>query len=145
MNNFSSLYNVVKSFGQLHNMINEVVLVNAENELDNIEFNYRSMVVMPLEANISRELNSPVYDIGFGIVIIDKVLSENDDENIKSIEENIFVIGQFQDYLQAEGYDVEFGSVDLSNAKIDDYNITTAVTDFSFTVARKPYNRGIDI
>ena len=145
MNNFSSLYNVVKSFGQLHNMINEVVLVNSEDELDNREFNYRSMVIMPLEANISRNLNSPVYDIGFGIIIIDKVLSENDEANIQSIEENIFVIGQFQDYLETEGYDAEFGSVDLSNTKMDDYNITTAITDFTFTVARKPYNRGIDI
>jgi hypothetical protein len=145
MNNFSSLYNVVKSFGELHNMINEVVLVNSEDELDNREFNYRSMVIMPLEANISRNLNSPVYDIGFGIIIIDKVLSENDEANIQSIEENIFVIGQFQDYLETEGYDAEFGSVDLSNTKMDDYNITTAITDFTFTVARKPYNRGIDI
>lgn len=145
MNNFSSLYNVVKSFGELHNMINEVVLVNSEDELDNREFNYRSMVIMPLEANISRNLNSPVYDIGFGIIIIDKVLSENDEANIQSIEENIFVIGQFQDYLETEGYDAEFGSVDLSNTNMDDYNITTAITDFTFTVARKPYNRGIDI
>ncbi len=145
MNNFSSLYNVVKSFGELHNMINEVVLVNSEEELDYREFNYRSMIVMPLEANISRELNSPVYDIGFGIVIMDKVASENDEENIKSVEENIFVIGQFQDYLQTEGYDAEFGSIDLSNAQIEDYNITTAIADFTFTVARKPYNRGIDI
>ncbi len=145
MNNFSSLYNVVKSFGELHNMINEVVLVNSEDELDNREFNYRSMVIMPLEANISRNLNSPVYDIGFGIIIIDKVLSENDEANIQSIEENIFVIGQFQDYLETEGYDTEFGSVDLSNTNMDDYNITTAITDFTFTVARKPYNRGIDI
>ena len=86
-----------------------------------------------------------MYDIGFGIIIIDKVLSENDEANIQSIEENIFVIGQFQDYLETEGYDAEFGSVDLSNTKMDDYNITTAITDFTFTVARKPYNRGIDI
>ena len=145
MNNLRGIYESIKDFGERHEMVNEVILVKSEDELQDQEFSYRTMVVMPLEANVSREQNTPVYYIDFGVVLLDKVPAENDEASINSVDENIFVIGQLQDHLQQEDYDVEFGAVDLGNESIDDYNITTAVADFTFTLSRKPYNRTINL
>lgn len=144
MNNLRGIYEAVKDFGERHEMVNEVILVKSDSELEGREFNYRTMVMMPLEANISREDSAPAYYIDFGIVLIDKIPAENDEASINSVDENIFVIGQLQDHLQAEDYDVDFGDVELSSEAIDDYNITIAVADFTFTLARKPYNRTIN-
>lgn len=144
MNNLRGIYDAVKDFGERHEMVNEVILVKSDSELEGREFNYRTMVMMPLEANISREDSAPAYYIDFGIVLIDKVPAENDEASINSVDENIFIVGQLQDHLQAEDYDVDFGDVELSSEAIDDYNITIAVSDFTFTLARKPYNRTIN-
>jgi hypothetical protein len=144
MNNLRGIYEAVKDFGQRHEMVNEVILVKSEDELEGREFNYRTMVMLPLEANISRENSSPAYYIDFGIVILDKVPTENDEASINSIDENLFVIGQLQDHLTQEQYDVSFNDIDLGSESLGDYNITTAMTDFTFTLARKPHNRTIN-
>ena len=54
-------------------------------------------------------------------------------------------MGQLQDFLTQQGKDVEFGDVELTSSVSEDYNITIAMTDFTVNIARKPYNRGIDI
>ena len=63
---------------------------------------------------------------------------------IQSTEENIFIMGQLQDYLTQQGEDVEFDDVELNSSVSEDYNVTIAMTDFTVNLARKPYNRGID-
>lgn len=144
MNNLRNLYEALKDFGERHEQVSEFILVKSEAELESREFKYRSMIVMPLEANISREDNSPTYYIDFGVVLIDKVPAEKDGALINSIDENIFVLGQLQDHLEQSGYDVEFGNVSLQTDRMDDYNITSSICDFTFTLARKPSNRTIN-
>jgi hypothetical protein len=144
MTNLYDTYNVIKEFAETHNMINEFIYVRSEEEMRDLEFNYRSMICMPLEANISRELNNPIYTLDFGIVILDKISKSSDFESVVSIEENIFIIGQLQDYLIQAGMDTDFESVDLYTAVGDDYNITSATADFSVNIARKPYTRTIN-
>ena len=144
MNNLYDTYNVIKEFAETHNMINEFVYVRSEQELQDLEFDYRSMVVMPLEANITRELNNPIYTLDFGGVVLDKVFKSSDYESIVSVEENIFIIGQLQDYLMQNDMDADFENIDLYTAVGDDYNVTSATADFSINIARKPYTRTID-
>jgi len=144
MNNLYDTYNVIKEFAETHNMINEFVYVRSEQELQDLEFDYRSMVVMPLEANITRELNNPIYTLDFGVVVLDKVSKSSDYESIVSVEENIFIIGQLQDYLMQNDMDADFDNIDLYTAVGDDYNVTSATADFSINIARKPYTRTID-
>lgn len=144
MNNLTIIYNEIKGFAQDHNMINEFILVGSEDELSKIDFNYRTMVIMPLEVNLSRELNNPVYELDFAIVIIDRVKLDDSSAYITSTEENIFVMGQLQDFLMQNERDVSFEQVDLTTSSADDYNITAAMADFSIKLARKPYVRGID-
>ncbi len=144
MNNLTELYSKIKSFADDHNMVNEFFVANTEEDLNNREFNFKTLALLLLEANISRDLNSPIYTLDFGAIVIDKIGEDDDLESIISSEENLFVIGQLQDYLIQEGYDVDFGEVELVSAMGEEYNITSAMSDFSVVLARKPYTRGID-
>lgn len=144
MNNLTKLYHKIKEFADEHNMVNEFFLANTEDDLNQREFNFRTLALLLLEANISRDLNSPVYTLDFGAIVIDKIGEDNDLESISSSEENLFVIGQLQDFLIQEGYDVNFGEVELVSAMGEEYNICSAMSDFSVVLARNPYIRDID-
>jgi len=144
MNNLTELYKKIKTFADEHNMINEFFVANTEDDLNNREFSFKTLALLLLEANISRDLNSPIYTLDFGAIVIDKVGENNDLESIGSSEENLFVIGQLQDYLIQQGYDVSFGDVELVSSMGEEYNITSAMSNFSVVLARKPYTRGID-
>ena len=61
MNNLTQLYQEIKGFAESHLMINEFILISSEDELAQREIDYRSMVMLPLEANLSRELNNPIH------------------------------------------------------------------------------------
>ena len=144
MNNLTELYIKIKDFATSHNMVNEFFLPRDENDLRNREFDYRTLSIMPLEANISRDLNSPVYTLDFAVVILDKVIYENEINNIAIIEENLFIVGQLQDYLIQNNYDVNFENVDVMSMKEGDYTVSSAVCDFQVVLARKPYQLDID-
>lgn len=144
MNNLRDLYDTIKDFGERHEMVNEVIFVKSEDELEHLEFNYRSLVFYTSEANISREANAPAYYIDFSVILIDKIPAENDEAAINSNDENLFILGQLQDFLQQEDYDADFSSVALGSETLDAYNVTYAACDIEFTLARKPFNRGIN-
>lgn len=144
MNNLYDTYNVIKEFAETHNMINEFVYARSEEELNHLEFNYRSLVVLPLEANITRQLNNPIYTLDFAVIVLDKTSRSSDYESVISIEENIFVIGQLQDYLIQQGMDVDFENIELYTAMGDDYNISSSTAEFSINIARTPYIKDID-
>ena len=145
MKNLTDLYEQIKDFADNHPMVNEFVLVGTEEELESIEFSYRSLVLIPSGSNISRDLNRPTYDLEFMLVLFDRVESFDGLQIIKSSEENIFVIGQLQDYLIQWSDDVEvsFNNIDIINAKGDDYNITSALCDFTVSLPRSPYIKDI--
>ena len=144
MNNLTELYIKIKGFASDHKMINEFFLSRNENDLRNRDFDFRTMTLLPLEANISRDLNSPVYTLDFAAIVLDKVIYESEISNITVIEENLFIIGQLQDYLIQEGYDVTFDAVDVMTMEEDDYSVSSAVCEFQIVLARKPYTLDID-
>lgn len=144
MNNLTKLYSEIKAFAEDHNMINEFILVSSEDDLQSRVFNYRTLVMLPLEANLSRELNNPVYNLDFGIIVIDKCPLDDDLAFMSSSEENIFVIGQLQDYLLQDDKDVNFDNVELTTGMANDYNVTIAMADFTVSLTRQPYVRDID-
>ena len=145
MNNLVRLYNYIKTFSEEHKMVNEFIMVGSEDEINQLEFNYRTLIMIPLEANLSRDLNSPVYNLDFGIIVIDKTVLNNDIAYISSTEENINVIGQLQDHLMQEGLDVDFDSVEITTSIAEDYNVTIAMSDFSATLARSTYLKDINV
>lgn len=145
MNSLTELYNTIKEFSESHNMVNEFLLAGSEDDINNLEFNYRSLIMIPLEANLSRELNSPIYTLDFGIIVIDRIMENDSLGTILSSEENINVIGQLQDHLLQLNKDVNFQEIELTTAMAEDYNINVAMTDFSINIARSPYIKGINI
>ena len=80
------------------------------------------------------------------MIIIDKVALYDELGLINSNQENLFIMGQLQDYFGQNllGED-RFDEVNLQGFSADDYNITTATANCSFSVGRNPDNRGIDI
>jgi len=145
MNNLVRLYDYIKTFSEDHKMVNEFIMVGSEDEINDLVFNYRTLVMMPLEASLSRELNSPIYTLGFSIIVIDKIPSDNEIAYIMSSEENINVIGQLQDHLLQNDLDVSFDNVELSSGMSKDYNVTIAMADFSVNLSRGTYRKDINI
>ena len=145
MKTLSDLYQEVKAFADNHPLVNEFVLVGSEEELEGREFEFRSLVLLPSRSNISRDANRPVYELTFSIILFDRVERNSDLGNIMSSEENIFVIGQLQDYLLQElgDSDVEFNDIDIINAAGSDYNVTSAVCEFTVLLPRSPYIKTI--
>ena len=144
MNNLTELYEEIKSFAENHNMVNQFIMTASEDDLQQEEFNYRTLVMIPSSSNLSRDLNSPVYTLSFTLVVIDKILQDDSLASISSIEENIFIVGQLQDKLMQIGRDVNFNDIELISSSFEDYNITTAFCDFDVVLPRNPYIRGID-
>ena len=143
MNNLTELYEEIKSFAENHNMVNQFIMTASEDDLQQYEFEYRTMVMIPRSSNLSRDLNSPVYTLSFTLVIIDRTMLDDSAASIGSIEENIFVVGQLQDKLLQLGKEVSFNDVELSSSSFEDYNITTAFCDFDIVLPRNPYIKGI--
>lgn len=145
MNNLISLYKDIKTFADGHRMVNQFLLVGSEDDINQREFDYRTLVMIPMEANLSRDLNSPIYTLDFGVIVIDKTIVDNDLAYIQSSEENINIVGQLQDYLQQQGRDVDFNNVEMTTSMDKDYNITIAMTDFTVNLARSPYIKSVNI
>ena len=144
MNNLTELYEEIKSFAENHNMVNQFIMTASEDDLQQEEFDYRTLVMIPSASNLSRDLNSPVYTLSFTLVVIDRTLLNDSLASISSIEENIFIVGQLQDKLLQLGREVEFNEVELMSSSFEDYNITTAFCDFDVVLPRNPYIRGVD-
>jgi hypothetical protein len=127
-------------------MISEFKLIGSLEDLQQVEVSHRGMYVNLDSANVSRDNNNPVYDILFNVIIIDKVALDDEMGLINSNQENLFVMGQLQDYFGENllGED-RFDEVNLQGFSADDYNITTATANCSFSVGRNPSNRGIDV
>lgn len=144
MNNLTELYEEIKSFADNHNMVNQFIMVASEDDLQQYDFDYRTLVMIPSSSNLSRDLNSPVYTLSFTLVVLDRTLLDNSLSSMHSIEENIFVVGQLQDKLLQLDRDVVFGEVELMTSSLEDYNVTTCFCEFEVVLPRNPYIKGID-
>lgn len=145
MKNLTDLYEQIKAFADNHPMVNQFILVGSEEELQNLEYEYRSLILIPSGSNISRDLNRPSYTLDFSLVLFDRIDSFDAMQVVKSSEENIFIVGQLQDYLMqwADDINVDFNNIDIINSRGDDYNLTSALCDFTIELPRSPYIKDI--
>jgi hypothetical protein len=145
MNNLVEFYEFVKDFAERHMMVNEFKVLGNEEELENIDPGPRVLVLIPLSSDISREGNRPIYSVEFLLLVADKADESDSLQLLSSTEENIFVIGQLQDYIQQQSKDAEFGTIEIVNQLRDDYNITSAYTRFTMIFTRKKHGRPINL
>jgi len=144
MTNLTSFYKLIKDFCSDHRMINEFIMLGSADDLDGREFDYRTFVMIPSSSNVSRELSRPIYTLTFDCIILDKCINEDELSSIQSIEENIFVVGQMQDFLTQENENCYIDNVDVSNMTSEDENITSAFFDLTVAFSRKNYNVSIN-
>lgn len=144
MNDLKEIYNTLLEFGENHNMVNQALFLMHESELEHIDIEFRCLVFIVSSSNLSRELNSPSYSIEFDVMVMDKVDRWDNMRNFESVQENIFVLGQLQDYMQQNDMEVQMEEIDLINESADDYNITSAASSISFTLSRPCYDREVD-
>jgi hypothetical protein len=113
MKNYISTFSKdLKNFADSHTMVDDIKFIRGEKELNNMVFDRKTMLVSMLSANLDNEDSRPVYDVEYVIAIIDK--SPNGlYGSSATVEENLFVVSQLQDYLQQEGWSVVFGDVDI--------------------------------
>jgi hypothetical protein len=125
-------------------MINEFFLLGSSEDLDAREFDYRTFVMIPSASNISRDFANPVYSLTFDCVVIDKCVSQDDLASIISTEENLFVVGQIQDWLIQQDENCYIDEVEVQNYISEESNITTAFFQLTVLFARKNYKVAID-
>ncbi len=146
MNDLTTIYELFEQFGTNHSMVSEFKLLNSLDDLENIQINHRGLFIALEDANISRDEGSPIYDVNFNIVIVDKVPVDEPLSLINSNQENLFVMGQLQDYfIQNLDGEQSFQEVSMRGFSSEDYNITASVSNATFVVGRNPYLRDIDI
>jgi hypothetical protein len=144
MNNLLQFYDSTSAFAESHRMISEFGVLGSEEEIGSVEFDYRSMQLVVSSSNISRELNSPTLRLNFSLIVMDKTVASDSRARLLSTEENIFVIGQYQDYMLQLDNDVEFEDVEVVSINdSDDYVITVAYCDFGVNFSRKGHNNSI--
>ena len=141
MNNLLQFYDSTSAFAESHRMIAEFGVLGSEEEIGSVDFDYRSMQLVVSSSNISRELNSPTFRLNFSLIVMDKTVASDPRARLLSTEENIFVIGQYQDHMLQLDNDVEFEDVEVVSINdSDDYVITVAYCDFGVNFSRKGYN-----
>jgi len=146
VNDLLTIYELFEQFGSNHSMVSEFKLLNSLDDLQEIEINHRGLFIALEDANISRDSGNPVYDVNFNIVIVDRVALNDPVGLINSNQENLFVMGQLQDYfIQNLDGEQSFQEVSMRGFSSEDYNITASVSNATFVVGRNPYLRDIDI
>lgn len=146
MNDLLTIYELFEQFGSNHSMVSEFKLLNSLDDLQEVEINHRGLFIALEDANISRDAGNPVYDVNFNIVIVDRVALNDPVGLINSNQENLFVMGQLQDYfIQNLDGEQSFQEVSMRGFSSEDYNITASVSNATFVVGRNPYLRDIDI
>jgi len=146
VNDLLTIYELFEQFGSNHSMISEFKLLNSLDDLQEVEINHRGLFIALEDANISRDAGNPVYDVNFNIVIVDRVALNDPVGLINSNQENLFVMGQLQDYfIQNLDGEQSFQEVSMRGFSSEDYNITASVSNATFVVGRNPYLRDIDI
>lgn len=146
MNDLITIYELFEQFGTDHSMVNEFKLLNSIDDLQNIEIAHRGLYISLDNANISRDAASPIYEVDFDIVIVDRVALDDPTALMNSNQENLFVMGQLQDYfIQNLDGEQSFQEVSMRGFSSEDFNITSCISNATFVVGRNPYLRDIDI
>ena len=128
MTTLFDFYKHLRGFAEGHKMIEAFKVVGSIEEVDTINVSARSLFVSVESSNISHRQNT--HKVTFSLFVVDKCLADDQDSLVISMQENLFVIGQVQDFILSLDNDVEFEEVSIAQAPTDEYNLTAAVCTF---------------
>ena len=129
MTTLFDFYKQLRGFVEGHRMINKFKVIGSIEEVDTMNVDARSLFISVESSNISHRNNTNT--VTFAVFVVDKCLSDDQDSLVISTQENIFVVGQLQDFILSIDNDVEFEEVNIAQAPSDEYNLTAAVCTFS--------------
>ena len=146
MRELKNIVGTIKTFGEGHRMINQVLFIKYDQEIDHLTFKYRTLLMHIDSARIPRDQGEPVYEVDLNLFILDKTIKDDDMAYIESSQENLFILGQLQDFLQQSfpNYDFEINDVDMSPVSTPEYNLTGATTVLTIRVDRNPFQNEVN-
>ena len=128
MTTLFDFYKHLKGFAEGHRMIEAFKVVGSIEEVDTMNVDSRSLFISVESSNISHKLNT--NKVTFALFVVDKCLADDQESLVISMQENLFVVGQVQDFILSLDNDVEFEEVSIAQAPTDEYNLTAAVCSF---------------
>ena len=128
MTNLFDFYKELRGFVEGHRMVHNFKVIGSIGEVDTMNVDARSLFISVESSNISHRNNTNT--VTFALFVVDKCISDDEESLVSSIQENIFVIGQVQDFILSLDNDVAFDEVTIAQAPTDDYNLTAAVCSF---------------
>lgn len=129
MTTLFDFYKQIKGFVEGHRMIEKFNIIGSIEEVDTINVDARSLFISIESSNISHRNNTNT--VTFALFVVDKCLSDDQDSLVISTQENIFVVGQVQDFILSLDNDVEFDEINMAQSPSGDYNLTAAICTFS--------------
>ena len=137
MNNLFDFYKAVEDFANRHRMIDSFKVIGSMDELDTENIKHRSMYVSIESTNISRANN--YVSVRLNVFVIDKCFSDDQDSQVLATQENIFVLGELQDYILTLGNDVSFDEIVIAQAPETEYTATAAICEAEILFDRTSY------
>lgn len=146
MTELRNVIDEILKFGDEHRMINEVLIVADEDEYASLTFKYRSLLLVVDGARIPRDSAEPIYEVDLNLLMIDKTITGDKVAYIDSVQENLFIMGQLQDYIQQSlpQYDFEMANIDLTPIASYEHNITGAESVLTIRIDRDSYKNEIN-
>lgn len=113
MKDLSKIMQDIKGFAESHRMVEDYKFIESVDILDRMQLKYRTLATLISGVRMSRTDGNPIYETDILVFMFDKAIAGEDDSVISSMQENLFVLSQLQDFLQQEGeYDFELSGVD---------------------------------
>ena len=145
MTDLKNIVKAIQEFGETHSMINEVLIFADEEDYKSHTFKYRSLHIAVDRATIGRDEGESVYSVDINLMIVDKTLVGDKIAYIESVQENLYILGQLQDYLQQNSkYDFSMSDVNLAPIISEEHNITGAEAILTIRADRFSYKNITD-
>jgi hypothetical protein len=129
MTTLFDFYKELRGFAESHRMVDFFKVVGSIDEVSTMNLDHRSMMISVDSTDIAHQNN--MMAVTFSLFVVDKCLADDQDSLIISIQENLFVIGQVQDFILSIDNEVEFEEVVVAQAPETEYTSTAAVCSFT--------------
>jgi len=129
MTTLFDFYKELRGFAEGHRMIEFFKVVGTIEEISTMNLDHRSMLISVDSTDIAHQNN--MMAVTFSLFVVDKCIADDQDSLIVSIQENLFVVGQVQEFILSLDNDVEFEEVVVAQAPETEYTSTAAVCSFT--------------
>lgn len=141
----AELVRAMMDFAEAHNMIGKAQWIRGESDLENFVFDEKTIIFLTDSANISRQDGRPIYTMSYIVAVVDKGASSGELGMNSAVEENLFVLGQLQDYLGQQGFDVDIEDVDVQTDFDDSGDLVVVSTNMTANLSRNSANKDINL